>query len=37
MERILIDIGSSTVKVYKYSNSKLSLILQRSLYFKRWF
>ena len=37
MEKILIDIGSSTVKVYKYSNKKLNLILQRSLYFKDGF
>jgi hypothetical protein len=37
MEKILIDIGSSTVKVYKYSNGKLNLILQRSLYFKEGF
>jgi exopolyphosphatase/pppGpp-phosphohydrolase len=37
MGAILIDIGSSTVKVYKYSNGKLDLILQRSLYFKEGF
>jgi exopolyphosphatase/pppGpp-phosphohydrolase len=37
MEKILVDIGSSTVKVYKYSNEKLDLILQRSLYFKEGF
>ena len=37
MEKILIDVGSSTVKVYKYSNNKLNLILQRSLYFKDGF
>ena len=37
MEKILIDVGSSTVKVYKYSNKKLNLILQRSLYFKDGF
>jgi len=37
MQRILIDIGSSTVKVYKYSKNKLDLILQRSLYFKDGF
>jgi hypothetical protein len=37
MEIILVDIGSSTVKFYKYSNGKLSLVLQRSLYFKEGF
>ncbi|MDT7868385.1 MAG: hypothetical protein RQ894_00995 [Candidatus Pacebacteria bacterium] len=37
MEKILVDIGSSTVKVYKYSNGKLSLALQKSLYFKEGF
>jgi len=37
MEIILVDIGSSTVKVYKYSNGKLSLMLQRTLYFKEGF
>ena len=36
-ERILIDIGSSTVKVYKYSQNQLKLLLQRSLHFKNGF
>jgi len=35
-DKILIDVGSSTVKVYKYS-SRLNLILQRSLFFKEGF
>lgn len=37
MERILIDIGSSTVKVYRYSQNQLKLLLQRSLHFKKDF
>jgi len=37
MDAILIDIDSSTVKVYKYTQGKLNLILQRSLYFKEGF
>jgi len=35
-DKILIDVGSSTVKVYKYSD-RLNLILQRSLFFKEGF
>lgn len=37
MEKILLDIGSSTIKVYKYSGQKLSLLLQRSIFFKENF
>jgi len=37
MEKILIDIGSSTIKVYKYSGQNLALILQRSINFKERF
>jgi len=37
MKKILIDVGSSTVKVYKYFDNNLSLVLQRSLYFKEGF
>jgi len=37
MEKILIDVGSSTVKIYKYSKNSLNLLLQRSLYFKEGF
>jgi exopolyphosphatase/pppGpp-phosphohydrolase len=36
-ERILIDIGSSTVKVYNYFQNQLKLLLQRSLHFKEGF
>jgi len=36
VNKILIDVGSSTVKVYKYSD-RLNLILQRSLFFKEGF
>jgi exopolyphosphatase/pppGpp-phosphohydrolase len=37
MKKILIDVGSSTVKVYKYFDNDLNLVLQRSLYFKEGF
>lgn len=37
MEKILLDIGSSTVKVYKYSKQRLELHMQRSLFFKEGF
>jgi len=37
MKKILIDVGSSTVKVYKYFDNNLNLVLQRSLYFKEGF
>lgn len=37
MQKILLDIGSSTIKVYKYSGQKLSLLLQRSIFFKENF
>jgi len=36
-QRILIDIGSSTVKVYEYFQNQLKLLLQRSLHFKDGF
>ncbi len=35
--KILIDVGSSTIKVYKYSGQKLNLLLQRSINFKENF
>jgi len=35
--KILIDVGSSTIKVYKYSQEKLSLLVQRSIHFKNGF
>lgn len=37
MDKILIDIGSSTIKVYKHSLEKLNLLVQRSVYFKEGF
>lgn len=37
MKKILIDVGSSTVKVYEFLNEKLSLILQKSILFKNDF
>ncbi|MEM5828517.1 MAG: hypothetical protein QW197_03410 [Candidatus Aenigmatarchaeota archaeon] len=36
-KKILIDVGSSTIKVYEYSNNKLKLLLQRSIHFKDGF
>ena len=35
--KILIDVGSSTIKVYKYIQEKLSLLVQRSIHFKDGF
>ncbi len=32
--KILIDIGSSTIKIYKYASENLSLVAQRSVPFK---
>ncbi|MDD3156264.1 MAG: hypothetical protein PHP14_02460 [Candidatus Pacebacteria bacterium] len=37
MKRILIDVGSSTVKVYKLDDEILSLVLQKSIPFKNGF
>jgi hypothetical protein len=37
MSKILIDIGSSTIKVYKYTPGKLNLLVQRSIPFKDGF
>jgi len=34
MSKILIDIGSSTIKVYKCTTEKLNLLVQRSIPFK---
>ena len=36
-ERILIDIGSSTVKVYKQTSNSVFLLLARSIAFKNEF
>ncbi|MEM5830370.1 MAG: hypothetical protein QXL82_02575 [Candidatus Aenigmatarchaeota archaeon] len=35
--KILIDVGSSTIKVYGYSNNKLTLLHQKSVHFKDGF
>jgi len=37
MTKILIDIGSTTIKVYKFSSGKLNLLIQRSISFKEGF
>jgi hypothetical protein len=37
MEKILIDVGSSTIKVYKLSSGKLKPLIQRSIPFKEDF
>lgn len=37
MSKILIDIGLSTIKVYKYTPKKLNLLVQRSIPFKDGF
>ena len=37
MDKILIDIGSSTIKVYKHSLGELNLLVQRSIIFKDGF
>lgn len=37
MSKILIDIGSSTVKVYKHTLDKLDSVVQRSISFKNGF
>lgn len=36
-KKILLDVGSSTIKVYSYFNQKLNLVLQRSIFFKENF
>jgi exopolyphosphatase/pppGpp-phosphohydrolase len=37
MQKILLDIGSSTIKAYKYNGRKLIFLFQRSIYFKENF
>lgn len=37
MKKILIDIGSSTIKVYTHSKEALTLLVQRSIAFKEGF
>lgn len=37
MSKILIDIGSSTIKVHKYTQEKIDLLVQRSIAFKDGF
>jgi len=37
MSKILIDIGSSTIKIYKYTQEKVSLLVQRTIPFKDGF
>lgn len=37
MKKILIDVGSSTVKVYEFFNEQLTLIFQQSILFKNDF
>jgi len=37
MSKILIDIGSSTIKVYKYAQEEINLLVQRSIPFKDGF
>jgi len=34
MKKVIVDIGSSTVKVYKYEGQKLELVLSKSFHFK---
>ncbi|GIW66569.1 MAG: hypothetical protein KatS3mg095_0467 [Candidatus Parcubacteria bacterium] len=34
MKKFLLDIGSSTIKVYKYEENKLEQLLQRTIFFK---
>jgi len=36
-QKILLDIGSSTIKCYKKTDSKLELFLARSIPFKKEF
>ena len=37
MTKILIDIGSSTIKVHKHAQEKTDLLVQRSILFKDGF
>lgn len=37
MNKILIDVGSSTIKVYKHTSDKLDFVVQRSISFKDGF
>jgi len=37
MSKILIDIGSSTIKVHKYATRRLELLVQRTIPFKEGF
>lgn len=37
MKKILIDVGSSTVKIYEFNNEILNLIFQKSIFFKNEF
>jgi len=37
MSKILVDIGSSTIKVYKYTQEEVSLLVQRTIPFKDGF
>ncbi len=37
MKRILVDIGSSTIKIYEFDNGILNLTIQRSILFKNEF
>ncbi len=37
MNKILIDIGSSTIKVYKYTSERVELLVQRTISFKDGF
>ncbi|GBD34795.1 hypothetical protein HRbin35_00546 [bacterium HR35] len=34
MKKILLDVGSSTIKVYKYGENKLEQLFQRTIFFK---
>jgi len=37
MDRVLVDLGSSTVKAYSFGNRKLSSAFSKSLHLKRYF
>jgi len=37
MSKILVDIGSSTIKIYKYTQEEVSLLVQRTIPFKDGF
>lgn len=36
-DKNLIDIGSSTIKIYKHFQEKLNLLIQRNIHFKDGF